>query len=63
MYEHLGYSDGDITHVQHGEDSQGEVHGYVEAGVQVNQGDNEPIARKCREVEEKKDVEEDYINF
>jgi hypothetical protein len=35
----------------------------METGVQVDQGDNEPIAHKRREVEEEEDIEEDYIKL
>lgn len=35
----------------------------METGVQVDQGNNEPIAHKCREVEEEEDIEEDYIKL
>lgn len=63
MHQHLWHCGGDIAHIQHGEDAEEEVHGCVEVGVQVDQGDNEPIAHKCREVEEKEDIEENYIDL
>ena len=63
MHQHLGHSGGDIAHIQQREDTEEKVHGCVEAGVQVDYGDNEPIAHKGREVEEEEDVEEDCINL
>lgn len=39
MHEHLGHSRGGVAHVQHGEDTDEEVHGRVEACVLVDEGD------------------------
>lgn len=63
MNEHLGDRAVGITDVHKRQDTEEKVHGCVEAGVQVDYGDNEPIAHKGREVEEEEDVEEDCINL
>lgn len=63
MHQHLGHSGGNIAHVQHGKDTKEEIHWCVEARVQLDQGDNEPIAHECGKVEKEEDVEEDYISL
>ena len=52
MHEHLGHSRGGVAHVQHGEDTDEEVHGRVEACVLVDEGDEEAVAHKDQQVKD-----------
>lgn len=63
MHQHLWYRGGDIAHIQHGEDTEEEIHGCVQTGVHEDQGNNEPVACKCREVDQQEDTEEDDMNL